>query len=122
MKDKSLIVSIFLCAALAASPLFADASPAALRNPPPECRPPTSECGCPKGDVVQNGCEKLNADAGEGAPSSGSAPCAVKAFADADAVDIFSQSSLLPVIDGYAFRRLGGENLSDNETPCYNLV
>ena len=118
MKDKSLIVSIFLCAALAASLLFADASPAALRNPPPECRPPTSECGCPKGDVVQNGCEKLNADAGEGAPSSGSAPCAVKAFADADAVDIFSQSSLLPVIDGYAFRRLGSENLSDNETPA----
>ena len=61
---------------------------------------------------------KLNADAGEGAPSSGSAPCAVKAFADADAVDIFSQSSLLPVIDGYAFRRLGSENLSDNETPA----
>ena len=102
MKDKSLIVSIFLCAALAASPLFADASPAALRNPPPECRPPASECGCPKGDVVQNGCEKLNADA--------------------DAVDIFSPSALLAVIDGYAFRRLGGENLSDNETPCYNLV
>ena len=63
MKDQGLMVSIFLCAAFAASPLFADASPAALRNPPPECRPPASECGCPKGDVVQNGCEKLNADA-----------------------------------------------------------
>lgn len=77
MKDQGLMVSIFLCAALAASPLFADASPVALRNPPPECRPPASECGCPKGDVVQNGCEKLNADAGEGTPASGSAPCAV---------------------------------------------
>jgi hypothetical protein len=71
---------------------------------------------------VQNGCEKINADAGEGTPASGSAQCAVKAFADADAVDIFSPSALLAVIDGYAFRRFGSENLSDNETPCYNLV
>ncbi len=115
MKKISLFAFAFVLVPCASA---ADASPAALRNPPPECRPPTSECGCPKGDVVQNGCEKLNADASEGAPSSGSAPCAVKAFADADAVDIFSQSSLLPVIDGYAFRRLGSENLSDNETPA----
>ena len=71
--------------ALCAFPARCQTQPTALRNPPPECRPPASECGYPKGDVVQNGCEKLGADAGEGAPSSGSASCwVVLRMTDAD--------------------------------------
>ena len=105
------VVSIALCCgeALAGRELS--------RNPPSACSGPGNRCGCPEKKVTAK-CIKATVDLGETTPWTGSLECSLKIFADDDSPSIFTADSLYAVLGGYAFKRLGTQNLSDGATPA----
>ena len=109
--------TILLFALLSFVSVSAFAGALTARNPPSACTAPNNECLCSSGKGAQNKCIKVAIDMGVTTPWTGSAPCALKVFADDQSPMVFTPDALYAVC-GYTFKRLGNAVLSDGVTPA----